>query len=275
MANPKKYNKKKPSGLPSKKKFKKSTSSRKLHKNHKSQTPEVMLSKALSNHHNNASLNQSTKDMELEITQYITFDTSSVDGPVLTYGFNTAESFLFQGGGASGVNSKAIRNRVKNVRVQAWPRPYVSLNDDPLATNIMYGVLAQVPSKTSSSSSTGVNYVHTSSTQIMPTVDPDWYNVLEYDAEKLFSDSQIQPLSLAETQTLFSIAAVNLTTGAITNTLVFDLQVTFTVMSPIPVQSGANVLTQQVASFAVPPTGTSGGAFNLVDIKGMRDHYLR
>jgi hypothetical protein len=234
------------------------------------------LSRALTQRHNNSSLNQATKDMEIEITQYHSFDSSSADGPVLTYGFNTTEAFLFAGGGSSGVGAKNTRGKIKRVRVQAWPKPYVSLTDDPLSTNNLYGILAQVPASTRTGDVTAdaTHFVHTSSTQVLPTVDPDWYDVLDYDAEKLFDTSEIQPFAGQDIQTLFYLSGVNLTTGAVINTAVFDLQITFTVYFPIPVQASANVRYSQVSSFNTSPTGTSGASFALVDIVGMRDHYL-
>jgi hypothetical protein len=214
--------------------------------------------------------------MEIEITQYLTFDSSSADGPVLTYGFNTTEAFLFAGGGSSGVGAKNTRGKVKHVRVQAWPKPYVSLTDDPLSTNNLYGILAQVPASTQGGDVTAdsTHFVHTSSTQVLPTVDPDWYDVLDYDAEKLFNTAEIQPFAGQDIQTLFYLSGVNLTTGAVINTATFDLQVTFTVFFPIPVQASANVRSEQVASFVTAPTGTGGASFALVDILGMRNHYL-
>jgi hypothetical protein len=234
------------------------------------------LSRALNNH-NNSSLNQATKDMEIEITQYHTFDSSSADGPILTYGFSTKEAFLFAGGGSSGVGTKNTRGLVKRVRVQAWPKPYVSLTDDPLSTNSIYGILAQVPASTASGDVTAdqTHFIHTSSTQVLPTVDPDWYDVLDYDAEKLFTTSELQPFAGQDVQTLFYLSGVNLTTGAVINTAVFDLQITFTVYFPIPVQASANIRYQQVANFQTAPSGDSGASFALVDIIGMRDHYLK
>jgi hypothetical protein len=234
------------------------------------------LSRAL-NQHNNSSLNQATKDMEIEITQYHTFDSSSVAGPVLTYGFNTTEAFLFAGGGSSGIGAKNTRGKVKRVRVQAWPKPYVSLTDDPLSTNSIYGILAQVPASLPGGDVTAdqTHFIHTSSTQVLPTVDPDWYDVLDYDAEKLFTTSELQPFAGQDVQTLFYLSGVNLTTGAVINTAVFDLQITFTVYFPIPVQASANIRYQQVANFQTAPSGDSGASFALVDIIGMRDHYLK
>jgi hypothetical protein len=140
----------------------------------------------------------------------------------------------------------------------------------------LYGILAQVPASTQSGDVTAnqTHFVHTSSTQVLPTVDPDWYDVLDYDAEKLFDTSEIQPFAGQDIQTLFYLSGVNLTTGAVINTAVFDLQITFTVYFPIPVQAAANVRYSQVAAFNTKPTGTSGTSFALVDILKMRDHYL-